>query len=110
MGSCSRLLCTAVIRPMVLYRVQTWDMASGSGTLVECTLIPLDDVQNKGFQIMLGTYKRTLQALLATETEVELIITYAETVKHALKTESDDIICHISQTLNDVWNASSMQA
>ena len=106
------MIYTAIVQPMILYGVQTWGMASGSGTLVERALKLLDDIQNKGLQIILGAYKRTSRALLATKAEVEPVATYTETValEHALKTESDDIICHISQTLDDVWNASSTQA
>ena len=87
-------------------------MASGSGAPAERTLKPLDDVQNKGLRIVLGAYKRTPRALLATEAEVEPTATYAETValEHALKTESDDVTRHISRTLDDVWNASGAQA
>ena len=53
---------------------------------------------------MLGVYKCTLYTLLAIEAEVKLIAMYTKTVilEHTHTIESDNIISHISWTLDNV--------
>jgi len=66
----SRLVYTAVVRPVMLYGAQVWGVQDNGDTLKKSTLKPLKTVQNKCLRRIMGAYKRTPIAALEREAQV----------------------------------------
>ena len=66
----SRLLYSAVVRPILLYGGQVWGAGRGDATPGKSLVKPLRNVQNKCLRRTLGAYKRTFIAALERETAI----------------------------------------
>ena len=68
-----RLIYSAVISLIFLYRAQIWGAGNGGATLAKCIIKPLKKMQNQCLWKVIGAYKQTPTAALEQEAAIPLI-------------------------------------
>jgi hypothetical protein len=102
----ARLLYTAVVRPAIMYGVQSWHTGI-DGRKAKARIQELEKIQNKCLRRVTGAYKRTPRAALEREARVQPIDIYAEALamSRALKNKGRPITEEIRKVVDAIWEA-----
>jgi hypothetical protein len=102
----SRLLYTAVIRPILLNGSQEWSMRSDGRPQAITAIAPLQKVQNECLRRITGAYKRTPRKALEREACIMPLDLYIETTRYrrADKTRNHEVETQIARTANVIWH------
>jgi hypothetical protein len=102
----SKLVFTAVVRPLMLYGAQIWGIQDTGEIAKKNTLHPLKVVQNKCLRRVMGAYKRTPTALLEREAQVMPVDLYIDllALQRASATKGHSVTRKITQVTQTIWN------
>jgi hypothetical protein len=105
----SRLIYTAVVRPVMLYGSQVWSTRPGNEIACTNKLAPLGTVQNKCLRRILGAYKRTPVPAIERESEIPPLDLHikSQTTQWAFFTRDAPVTREIDEALNQVWRAAA---
>lgn len=100
----SKLLYTAVARPIMTYGSQIWAVAEDGHATPETRLSKIRTTQNKCLKRIMGAYKRTPTAAVERESGTPPITEYIQLLatQRAVKTERHPVTSDINQALQDV--------
>jgi reverse transcriptase-like protein/retrotransposon-encoded endonuclease len=100
----SRLLYTAVVRPVMLYGAQVWSIGGDGKQLAANTLQPLVKLQNSCLRRITGGYKRTPRAALERETAIAPLNIYTDMIslQRTLTVASHPVEDKIQEALTDI--------
>ena len=76
----TRLLYTAVVRPIMLYGSQIWGIGLNGKLLAKSSLVSLEKLQNQCLCRITGVYKRTLRAAIKCKAVVPLLNIYIKAI------------------------------
>ena len=101
----TRLLYTAVVRPVIAYGAQEWSMRGNGEPLPVASLAPLMKVQGQCLRKVTGGYKRTPYALLEREAGVMPLDLYLEVrrMQAAQKARDRPVEAKIQGVADVVW-------
>jgi hypothetical protein len=99
----SRLLYTAVVRPTLLYGIETW--APTEAKQKSALIDPLEKVQTATLKKVLGAYKRAPTAAVQRETAVPPLALYTEArlIKSAQRVKDTPVTQYIAAQVQKIW-------
>jgi hypothetical protein len=105
----SRLIYTAVARPVMMYGSQIWAAMPGQDISTTTKLTALAKIQNKCFRKVVGAYKGTPIAAIEREAEIPPLDLHirSQTVQWAKSTAAMPVTRDINEALKAVWKAAS---
>jgi hypothetical protein len=103
----TRLIYTAVVRPVMMYGSQVWSAKSGDEIASQHKLQPLAVVQNKCIRRIMGAYKRTPIAAIEREAEIPPLDLHvkSQNTQWAVWTSTTEVTDKINNALDQVWKA-----
>jgi hypothetical protein len=102
----TRLLYAAIVRPAMVYGIQSW-YTGQDGKKAKSNLQQLERIQNKCLRRITGGYKRTPRAALERETKIQPLDIYSDALamNRALKNRGRKVIEEIRKTVDAIWEA-----
>ena len=103
----SRLLYSAVVRPIMTYGAQVWSVQT-NGELIEATKSgKIGVVQNRCIRRVMGAYQMTQVAALEKESGIPPIGLHMESIalQRAVTTEDHPVTTEINRSLDKIWKA-----
>ena len=103
----SKLLYSAVVRPIMTYGVQIWAVQADGSMITPSRIKQLGTVQNKCLRKIMGAYKRTPTAALEKESGTPPIDLYMENlaVQRAGVTAQHRVTEDIEENIKGIWTA-----
>ena len=101
----TKLLYTAVVRPIMLYGAHEWGMRVDGRPIASAVTTPLAKVQNTCLRRITGGYKRTPRPALERETNTMPISLYMEVNRYqqANRTKAYHVEAEIARTADTIW-------
>lgn len=105
----SRLLYTAVARPIMTYGSQVWTVSSKGEPIAQARIKALAVTQNKCLRKIMGAYVRTPVAAIERESAVPPIDLFlqSQATQRAATTSDHEVTQEIESALQQVWNAAT---
>lgn len=107
----SRLLYTAVVRPIMTYGSPVWSVKADGRGIKGTKTRALEEVQNKCLRRITGAYKRTPVAAIEREVAVPPLDLYIRSlsIQRAVKVADHKVTGEICTALNQVWKAAKQR-
>lgn len=105
----SRLLYTAVARPIMTYGAQIWTVGEEGSPISAARTTALKVVQNRCIRKVMGAYKRTPTAALERESAIPPIDLFlqSQATQRAATTADHEVTKEIEGALQEVWQAAT---
>ena len=105
----SRLLYTAVARPIMTYGSQIWAVNDKGGPVSQARINAMATTQNKCLRKIMGAYKRTPIAAIERESAIPPIDLHlqSQATQRAATTEHHKVTQEIETALQQIWDATT---